>query len=69
MYYRGERIGFHEIAKPIPEGVEAQLSAARMRVRRTAKPDHSWRLNYEMRLGSRAPLAASPVVLHASASP
>jgi hypothetical protein len=69
IYYRGERIAFHEIAEPMREVAEPHQEAThRIRVKRKAKPDHPWRLGYEMRMGSRAPLAA-PVVLPASASP
>jgi transposase len=69
IYYRGERIAFHEIAEPMREVAEPHQEAThRIRVKSKAKPDHPWRLGYEMRMGSRAPLAA-PVVLPASASP
>jgi len=67
VYYRGERIAFHEIAEPIREVAEPRHAAAeRIRVNRKAKPDHPWRLGYEMRM---ARLAAPPVVQRPSASP
>jgi transposase len=69
VHYRGERIGFHEIAEPVPEVVEPQRPAARLKVGRKAKPDHPWRLGYEMRVAMRTPLAAPPVVPRPSASP
>jgi transposase len=69
VYYRGERIRFHEIAEPIREVPEPQPQAARPRVRKKARPDHPWRLGYEMRTAMRTPLAAPPVVQRPSASP
>ena len=69
VYYRGERIGFREIAESVREVSEPRLPTASMRVRRPAKPDHPWRLGYEMRVGSRTSLAAPPVVQRPSASP
>jgi hypothetical protein len=69
VYYRGDRIGFHEIAEPIPEVAEPRRPAASPRVRKKARPDHPWRLGYEMRTGMRTPLAAPPVVQRPSASP
>jgi transposase len=68
VYYRGQRIPLHEIAEPVRRTPEPSSPAARIVVRKKAKPDHPWRLGYEMRMGPRAPLAA-PVVLPASASP
>jgi len=69
VYYRGERMAFHEIAEPIREVAERQRPAASLRVRRQAKPDHQWRLGYEMRVAMRAPRAAPAVVQRPSASP
>lgn len=69
LYYRGARIGFHEIAEPVREVAEPRSAAASIRVRRKAKPDHPWRLGYERRVAMRTPLAASPVVPRPSASP
>lgn len=67
VYYRGERIGFHEIAKPVREVAQAQPRMASLRRRRKPKPDHPWRSGYDLRTSTRAPLA--PVVLRPSASP
>jgi hypothetical protein len=61
VYYRGERIRFHEIVEPLPEAAEPQPQAARPRVRKKARPDHPWRLGYEMRTAMRTPLAAPPL--------
>ena len=69
VYYRGERIGSREIAEPVREVAEPIRMAAPIRVRRKAKPDHPWRLGYEMRAAPRPSLAGPPVVLRASASP
>jgi hypothetical protein len=69
VYYREERIGFHEIAEPVREVVEPRSGTASLRVRRKAKPDHPWRLGYEMRVAMRTPPAAPPVVPRPSASP
>lgn len=69
VYYRGERIRFHEIAGPVQPVAEPGPAKASLRVRRKAKPDHPWRLGYEMRLAMRASLPAPPVVLRPSASP
>ena len=69
VYYRGERVHFHEIADPVREVAEARPVLASPRVRRKAKPDHPWRLGYELRMATRATLAAPPVVLRPSASP
>jgi len=67
VYYRGERMGFHEIAEPIREVAESRHAATeRIRMKSTAKPDHPWRLGYEVRM---ARLAAPPVVPRPSASP
>jgi hypothetical protein len=66
VYYRGERIGFREIAEPIPEVAERRETPAGIRLGKKAKPDHPWRLGYEMRM---ARLAAPPVVQRPSASP
>jgi transposase len=67
VYYRGERIAFHEIAEPIREVAESRHAAReRIRVKSKPKPDHPWRLGYEMRM---ARLAAPPVVPRPSASP
>jgi transposase len=68
VYYRGQRIPLHEIAEPVRRTPEPSSPAARIVLRKKAKPDHPWRLGYEMRMGPRAPLVA-PVVLPASASP
>jgi transposase len=69
VYYRGARINFHEIAEPVRAVAETRSGAACIRLRRKAKPDHPWRLGYQMRLGMRTPLAAPPVVQRPSASP
>lgn len=69
VYYRGERIRFHEIAEPIREMKEARAETASWRSPPKPKPDHPWRLGYEMRTGMRTPPAARPVVLRPSASP
>jgi len=69
VYYRGARIGFREIAEPLREVAEPRLRAASIRAHRKAKPDHPWRLGYEMRVAMRTPLAAPPVVPRPSASP
>jgi len=66
VYYRGERIAFHEIAEPIREVAESRHPATETRVKSKAKPDHPWRLGYEMRM---ARLTAPPVVPRPSASP
>ena len=66
VYYRGERIAFHQIAEPILAVTEARSTTAGIRLRSKAKPDHPWRLGYEMRM---ARLAAPPVVPRPSASP
>jgi transposase len=69
VYYRGARIGFREIAGPLREVAEPRLRAASIRARRKAKPDHPWRLGYELRTAMRTTLAAPPVVPRPSASP
>jgi hypothetical protein len=69
VYYRGARIGFREIAEPLREVAEPRLRAASIRARRKAKPDHPWRLGYELRTAMRTTLAAPPVVPRPSASP
>lgn len=69
LYYRGERVRFHEIAEPIREVAEPQPPAAIPRVPKKARPDHPWRLGYEMRMAMRTPIAAPPVVQRPSASP
>jgi hypothetical protein len=69
VYYRGTRIGVHEIAEPVRQVAEPRSRAASVRVRRKAKLDHPWRLGYEMRVGMRTPLAEPPVVPPPSASP
>jgi transposase len=69
VYYRGERIRFHEIAEPIRAVGEPRGAVTSIRVRRPAKPDHPWRLGYEMRVGMRTPPATPPVVQRPSASP
>jgi transposase len=69
VYYRGERIAFHEIAEPVRQVAEPRPMAAPIRGKRKAKPDHPWRLGYEMRIAPRPLLAAPPVVLRPSASP
>jgi transposase len=69
VYYRGERIGFREIAEPVRQVAERRGTAVSLRVPRPAKPDHPWRLGYEMRVGMRTPLAAPPVVQRPSAAP
>jgi transposase len=69
VYYRGERIGSHEIVEPIREVAERQRPTTSGRVRSKARPDHPWRLGYEMRVAIRTPLAAPPVVPRPSASP
>lgn len=69
VYYRGERIGFHQIAEPLREVAAAPAPAAGIRLRRRVKPNHPWRLGYEMRVGARATVAAAPVVQRPSASP
>lgn len=70
VYYRGERIRFHEIAEPVRAVAEPRWTAVAIRaVGRKAKPDHPWRLGYPMRAAMRAPQAAPPVVLRPSASP
>jgi len=66
VYYRGERIAFHEIAEPIREVAESRHPATETRVKSKAKPDHPWRLGYEMRM---ARLTAPPVVPRPSTSP
>ena len=50
VYYRGERIGFHPIAAPVPELADRRGPAAQMRCGNKAKPDHPWRSGYEMRM-------------------
>jgi transposase len=69
VYYRGERIGFREIAEPVRPVDERRRTAVYPRGPRPAKPDHPWRWGYEMRVGLRTPPAAPPVVQHPSASP
>jgi transposase len=70
VHYRGERIGFREIAEPVREVVEPQPPAARLKVGKKAKPDHPWRLGYEMRVALRTPpVAPPPVDPRPSASP
>lgn len=66
VYYRGERIRFHEIAEPIPAVPDRRDSAPAIRLAKKAKPDHPWRLGYELRM---ARLAAPPVVQRPCASP
>ena len=69
LYYRGERIRYHPIAEPIREAAEARRPVAGPGVRNKPRPDHPWRLGYEMRTGTQTPPAAPPVVQHPSASP
>jgi transposase len=69
VYYRGERIRFHQIAQPLREVAEPQRPAASHRVRKKARPDHPWRLGYELRTAMRTAPAAPPVVQRPSASP
>src|SRR5271166_105951 len=69
VYYRGERIRFYEIAEPKREVAERPRPAAHPRARTKARPDHPWRLGYEMRAALRTPPAAPPVVQRPSASP
>jgi len=69
VYYRGERIAFREIAEPVRQVAERRGTVTSLRVPRPAKPDHPWRLGYEMRAAMRTPLAAPPVVPRPSASP
>ena len=66
VYYRGERIGFHPIADPVREVADRRGRAAQMRCGKKAKPDHPWRLGYDLRM---ARISAPPVVLPPSASP
>jgi transposase len=67
VYYRGERVRYHEIAEPIRE--VTQRAEAHPRVPKKARPDHPWRRGYEMRAALRTPIAAPPVVQRPSASP
>ena len=69
VYYRGDRIRFHEIAEPIREIKEARPETASRRSPRKPKPDHPWRSGYETRVAMRTPLAGPPVVPRPSASP
>jgi transposase len=69
VYYRGERIRFHQIAEPIREAKQVRREARCVRSPQKPKPDHPWRLGYEMRGGNAASLAAPPVVPRPSASP
>jgi transposase-like protein len=69
VYYRGDRLVVHEIAEPVRAVAEPRRTASRTQVRREAKPDHPWRLGYEMRVAMRTPMAAPPVVQRPSASP
>ena len=69
VYYRAERIRFHPIAEPIREVKEARRQARSLRSAHKPKPDHPWRLGYEMRVSNPAALAAPPVVPRPSASP
>jgi transposase len=69
VYYRGQRLRFREIAEPIGKAPEPSSTAARIVVRKKAKPDHPWRLGYELRAAMRTPLDAPPVVPRPSASP
>lgn len=70
VYYRRERIRFHEIAEPVRAAAEPRPTAVAIRaVGRKAKPDHPWRSGYELRMATRASLAAPLVVLRPSASP
>jgi hypothetical protein len=57
------------IAEPVRQVAEPRPMAAPIRGKRKAKPDHPWRLGYEMRMAPRPLLAAPPVVLRPSASP
>ena len=66
MHYRGERIGFQQIAEPIRPVPERRDSLVSIGRGRKAKSDHPWRAGYEMRMTR---LAAPPVVVRASASP
>jgi len=66
VYYRGGRIGFHQIAEPVRELADRPSPAVYLRSGKKAKPDHPWRLGYEMRM---ARLVAPPVVQRPSASP
>jgi transposase len=69
VYYRGQRLRFREIAEPIRKAPDPSSAAARVVVRKKAKPDHPWRLGYDMRAAMRTPLVAPPVVPRPSASP
>ncbi|HYL85167.1 MAG TPA: ISNCY family transposase [Candidatus Angelobacter sp.] len=66
VYYRGNRIAFHEIAEPVREVPDRPDRAAPMRSGKPAKLDHPWRLGYAMRM---ARVATPPVILRPSASP
>ncbi|HEV2395958.1 MAG TPA: ISNCY family transposase [Candidatus Sulfotelmatobacter sp.] len=67
VYYRGERIAFHDIAEPIRLVAEpSRATTETVRVKSKPKPDHPWRAGYNVRM---ARLAAAPVVLRPSASP
>ena len=69
VHYRGERVRFHEIAEPVQAVAQRQRPTAGRTVRSKARPDHPWRLGYEMRIAMRTPLAAPPVVPRPSAAP
>lgn len=58
VYYRGQRVRFHEIAEPIREVAEPERPAAIARVPNKARPDHPWRRGYEMRAALRTPPTA-----------
>lgn len=70
LYYRGERIGYTELAELAKKTPAPAVPAARAIVVRRAKPDHPWRQSYQgMRPWPNRGNAAPLVGIRTSASP
>ena len=70
VYYRGERIGFHEIAEPTRKMLsEPDLRRTGISGRGKPKPDHPWRRGYAPSSLAMPSTLSAPVVLRPSASP
>ncbi|HXY77533.1 MAG TPA: ISNCY family transposase [Candidatus Acidoferrales bacterium] len=71
VYYRGERIGLHEIAEPMRKTLSDPVPLRTgIRRRQQPKPDHPWRQGHVPSSPTGIPEAlATPVVLRPSASP
>jgi hypothetical protein len=70
-YYRGRRLAWREIAEPVRRTPQPSSPAARIVLRKKAKPNHPWRQGYSKMRPRWSPPStlAAPVVLRPSASP